>query len=211
MEQNMPSQEPIRLNIGCGGRPLLNYINVDMDDLETMRQRYPNQTFSDEIKLANYDVFNLPFADGTVDEIKADGFLEHLSFEEEPKFLKEVRRVLKPGGHFVFSVPDFEEVCKIWLAAKDDWKDFYRTDGEAIATRHWFGNNSYALDNRWGYLTAIIYGSQHGEGQYHKNCYSAGKIRAMCAKLGFDVAALNHTRWKGERDPMLDADIVKRG
>ena len=205
----MKNTPPIRLNIGCGGRPLPDYINVDMDDLDALRKRYPSQTFSDDIRLVNYDIFNLPYADGTVDEVRADGLLEHLSFIEEPKFLNQIRRVLKVGGRFTFSVPDFEEVCKIWLAAKDDWQDFYRSDAEAIEKQHWFGTYSYAMDNRWGYITATIYGSQNGEGQYHKNCYSAGKIKAMCKHLGFEVVKLESFLWKTDRDPMLNVEAVK--
>lgn len=203
------SKTLIRLNIGCGGRPLQDYINVDMDDLETMRHRYPNTHFSDDLKIANYDIFNLPFDDGMVDEVRAEGLLEHLSFIEEPRFLREVRRVLKTGGSFVFSVPDFEEVCRLWLAAEDDWKEFFRDDPDAIARQHWFGTYSYGLTNRWGYITATIYGSQNGEGQYHKNCYSSGKIRAMCNHLGFRVAKLENFRWKGDRDPMLGVEAIK--
>jgi predicted SAM-dependent methyltransferase len=206
----MSDKSPIRLNIGCGGRPLLDYINVDMDSLDDLRLRYPAQTFSDDIILRNHDIFNLPYADGTVDEVRADGLLEHLSFIDEPRFFYEVKRVLKSGGKFVFSVPDFEQVCKNWLAAKDDWKDFYRMDDEAIAQQHWFGTYTYKTDNRWGYIVATIYGSQHGEGQYHRNCYSVGKIRAIMERVGFDVASLDKSLWKGDRDPMLDTVAVKR-
>lgn len=206
----MTTQQALRLNIGCGGRPLLDYLNVDMDDLESLRKRYPEQVFPDGIRLVNHDIFALPYADGTVDEVRADGLLEHLAFVDEPRFLFEVKRILKPGGTFRFSVPDFEQVCKDWLAAKDDWKDFYRMDPEAIATRHWFGTNSYGYENRWGYITATIYGSQHGEGQFHKNCYSEGKIRKMCDRLGFDVTKLERFKWKGDRDPMFDVVATKR-
>lgn len=203
------SEQVIRLNIGCGGRPLSEYINVDMDSLEALRARYPGQNFSDDLVIRNYDIFNLPYADGSVDEIKAEGLLEHLSFADEPRFLWEVHRALKVGGKFVFSVPDFEAVCRMWLAAEDDWKDFYRNDPEAIAQQHWFGTYSYALDQRWGYITATIYGSQNGEGQYHKNCYSAGKIRNICARLGFSIETLEPFLWKGDRDPMLGVVAVK--
>jgi SAM-dependent methyltransferase len=203
--------QKIRLNIGCGGRPLAGYVNVDMDDLETLRRRYPAVHFSDDTVLVNYDIFNLPYEDGSVDEIRADAFLEHLSFVEEPKFFFEVKRVLRKSGRFHFSVPDFEEVCRIWLAAKDDWRDFFRTDAEAIAQQHWFGTHTYAMDNRWGYITATIFGPQFGEGQFHKNCYSEGKIRAICARLGFEVEKMDRFLWKGDRDPMLHAEVVKLG
>ncbi len=74
----------------------------------------------------------MPYDDNSVDEVLADSFIEHLSFNEEKKFFLEVSRVIKPGGKFSFSVPNFEKVVRMWLDAKDDIKDFYRDDEQAI-------------------------------------------------------------------------------
>jgi predicted SAM-dependent methyltransferase len=193
----------IKLNLGCGGRPLGGYINVDMDSADELRRRYPSHKFSPDLKVYNYDILNLPYEGGTVDEVRADAFIEHLSFTDEPKFFGEVYRVLKSDGMFNFVVPDFEEIVKDWLKAKDDWKEFYRTDDEAIAQNHWFGTYTYAKDNRWGYATAAIFGTQNGEGQSHKNCYTEGKVRAMLKYLGFVDVDIKRERWKGDRDIML--------
>lgn len=195
----------MKINIGCGGRPLSGYINIDQDSIEDLKQRYPGRNFPNDIILENYDIFSLPFEDNSVDEIIADALLEHLSFKEEPKFLFEMYRVLKPNGKFILSVPDFESACKAWLSAKDDWKDFYDDSGDAISSNHWFGTYSYGYENRWGYIMATFYGSQNGEGQYHKNGYSDAKIRAMLKKVGFHVREVQKFRWKGDRDHMLRA------
>ena len=194
---------PVRLNLGCGGRPLEGYINVDEDSLDQLKARYPANPFPADCQVLNLDVFNLPYANGTVEEVRADSFIEHLGFADEPRLLREIHRVLRPGGTFCFSVPDFEEVCRLWLAAQDDWRAFYRTDPAAIATQHWFGQGSYSMESRWGYLTAIIYGSQNGEGQYHRNCYSEAKLRQMLPAAGFVVDEISRFRWKQDRDPML--------
>lgn len=198
----------IRLNLGCGGRPLHEYINVDMDSAEDLAKRYPGQDFSG-FEIKPYDIFALPFADGTVSEIRADSLIEHLPFKDEPRFFREVKRALKPGGVFVFSTPDFEETVREWLKAKDEWKDFYRDDPEAIRTQHWFGNFSYSRENRWGYLMAMIFGSQNGAGQFHTNAYTEGKIRAMMKHLGFEIVSLERDRWKGDRDLMLNVRARK--
>ncbi len=201
--------DEIKLNIGCGGRPLEGYINIDMDTADQLRKGYPHHTFSPDFQSYQYDIFNLPYKDGTVDEVRTDALVEHLSFSEEPKFFNEVKRVLKPGGLFHFETPDFEETVKDWLKAKDDWKEFYRNDNEAIAKKHWFGTYTYARDNRWGYLAAMIFGTQNGEGQLHKNCYTEGKVRAMLAYLGFGDVEIARERWQGERDMMLKVDCRK--
>ena len=161
---NTNEEKEIRLNLGCGGRPLPGYINIDKDSLDDMKVRYPIDSFPEGVDVYQYDIFNLPFSDGSVSEIRTDSLIEHLSFKDEPRFFLEVKRVLKSGGVFDFSTPDFEEVVKIWIDAKDEWKDFYRDDDEAIKNEHWFGQYSYSLDNRWGYLAAIIYGPQNSEG-----------------------------------------------
>ncbi|MCP4351358.1 MAG: class I SAM-dependent methyltransferase [Desulfobacterales bacterium] len=205
----MKDHTDIKLNIGCGGRPLPDYINVDSDDLETLKHRYPNQDFPDNIKIYQYDIFHLPFQDESVDEVRADSLVEHLSFTEESLFFYEVRRVLRPGGIFQFSTTNFEEIVKLWIAAEDDWKEFYRNDDEAIAQQHWFGQYSYSVKNRWGYLSAMIFGSQNGEGQFHKNCYTVPKIRAILKYLGFQEPEISHYRWKGERDPMIHVRTIK--
>jgi predicted SAM-dependent methyltransferase len=136
--------------------------------------------------------------------------LEHLSFLEERKFFYEMLRVLRPGGKLVFSVPDFEDTVRKWLAAEEDWRDFYRNDPEAIAKQHWFGQYSYATKSRWGYLTASIFGPQNSEGQFHKNCYTEKKIRAMLDHLGFEIEELSFYAWKGDRDRMIQVSAVKR-
>jgi predicted SAM-dependent methyltransferase len=200
----------IKLNIGCGGRPLEGYINIDQDSLDDLKQRYPENEFSNDLVIKDYNIFSLPYSNSEVDEVRADGLLEHLSFKEEPLFLYEVIRILKPGGKFTFSVPDFEATCKAWLTANDDWQDFYDDSVDAIEKQHWFGTYSYGNENRWGYLMATFFGSQNGEGQYHKNGYSTGKIKKMLKKIGFEVESVESFRWKGDRDYMLNAIAIKK-
>ena len=206
----MKTDESVRLNLGCGGRPLQGYINVDMDSLSQIRARYPNQEFADDLVVVQYDIFHLPFQNDSVDEVRADGLIEHLPFIDEPKFFYEVTRVLRPGGLLYLSTVDFEMAAKQWLEAKDDWKDFYRDDPEAILNQHWFGTYTYDSDNRWGYLVATLYGSQNGAGQFHTNCYSEAKLRAICNKLKLDVVLIERFQWKGDRDHMLGLTATKR-
>ena len=200
----------IRLNLGCGSRPLPGYVNIDQDDLATMRARYPTRTFDDSLVIKNFDIFSLPYADNTVDEVRTESMLEHLSFEEEGKIFREIKRVLKPGGIVNISVPNFEKLFRAWVDAQDEWKDFYRTDREAIETGHWFGHYSMKPDQRWGYLMASIFGNQNGSGQFHKNAYSIGKLQAIFEHMNFRVIEVSEFLWQGERDPMIRIIGAKR-
>lgn len=201
--------EKLKLNLGCASVLLDGYVNIDQDTIDVMRLRYPYIDFPEGAVIETFDVFDLPYDNEIVDEIIADGFIEHLSFIEERKIFEEVKRVLKPGGVFSFAVPNFEKVVKLWLEANDDWQDFFRLDEEAINQKHWFGTYTYEPKNRWGYLTAQLYGSQNGEGQFHQNCYTIPKIKAIFKRLGFSSVVISEFNWKGDRDPMLRATAIK--
>jgi ubiquinone/menaquinone biosynthesis C-methylase UbiE len=199
----MNGESEIRLNLGCASRPLAGYVNIDVDTLEQIRERYPGAHIPDGLPIYQYDIFNLPFGNDSVIEVRSESMLEHLSFAEERKFFLEMQRVIKPGGVLNFSVPDFEITVKQWLEARDDWRDFYRSDPEAIASCHWFGTYSYGVENRWGYLIASIFGPQNSPGQFHKNAFTVPKILAILSRLGFRELEISTFLWKGDRNPMI--------
>lgn len=203
-------KKKIKLNIGCGGRPLKGYINIDQDNLSKLKKRYPLKKFDDSLIIKNYNIFKLPFKDNSVDEIKADGLIEHLSFAEEPKFFYEIKRVLKKNGIMKIITIDFERTVKKWLNTSDNWLEFHRNDVEAIKSEFWFGNYSYTKNNRWGYLTASIFGSQLGKGQFHQNCYTKKKFIKIFKFLNFEVVKIEKSFWKKDRDYTLDVIAKKK-
>ncbi|MGE4232829.1 MAG: methyltransferase domain-containing protein [Bacteriovoracia bacterium] len=97
------------LNIGCfdGGleRHFLKNvsscvgIDVNKDALEFAQKNKPNNA---EFLYAKSE--NLPFEDNSFNKIFMLDVLEHVN--DEKKSLKEVFRVLKPGGLFILSVPN---------------------------------------------------------------------------------------------------------
>lgn len=48
----------------------------------------------------------LPYADASFDRVLCLDVLEHLSFEDQPRALAEIHRVLRPGGEALVSVPN---------------------------------------------------------------------------------------------------------
>lgn len=65
-------------------------------------------------------------ANGSCGEIYASHVLEHLSYDVHlPAALKEMHRVLKPGGRLRVSVPDLALLCRLFTSPSLKFKDRY--------------------------------------------------------------------------------------
>ncbi len=169
----------IRLHIGCGECVLPGWVNAD----RVARAR----GVATDIELTA-----LPYRSASVEEILAEHVLEHLSFAEEARAWPEMARVLRPGGRLTLEVPDFEWVCAAFLAANDEWRDFY-----AVGHPDHYAGCGRALDQRWGILQTMFFGNQNGAGQFHRSAYTAAKLRALAGRAGFAEITIEHRFAKG--------------
>lgn len=83
----------MKLNLGCGGRKLPGYINVDSEAYEA-----PDV-------LVDLGRAKWPWPDDSVDEMHASHVLEHLPGETFFHFLREAYRVGKPGAKLHVALP----------------------------------------------------------------------------------------------------------
>lgn len=91
---------PARLEIGPGLRPRLPISGTRFVDISP--QVIERLTARGGIALPA-EIGDLPFGDGTFELVCAFDVIEHT--EDDRQVFGEVSRVLKEGGHFVFSVP----------------------------------------------------------------------------------------------------------
>jgi predicted SAM-dependent methyltransferase len=55
------------------------------------------------------------FASESCDEIYCSHVIEHLNQQQILQTLKEIRRMLRPGGRLMISVPDLDVLCKLFV------------------------------------------------------------------------------------------------
>ncbi|HBX15884.1 MAG: hypothetical protein UV20_C0009G0040 [Candidatus Magasanikbacteria bacterium GW2011_GWA2_42_32] len=93
----------MKLNIGSHNKRIDGYLNVDALDL-------PN------VDIRHYlNLFPYPFEDNLTDEILMMECLEHLSFKITENVLKELYRILTPGGILKLQVPDIGAMCEMYV------------------------------------------------------------------------------------------------
>lgn len=116
-----------RLNIGCGHKPLPDYINVDIRSLPGV----------DIVAGAE----ELPFEPGVLAEIYSAHLLEHFTPPQLRTLLSYWRDALSPGGILRIVVPDaeamilawineqmnFGDLCEVTFGAQDYDSDFHYT------------------------------------------------------------------------------------
>ncbi|MFC1490476.1 methyltransferase domain-containing protein [Candidatus Latescibacterota bacterium] len=111
------------INIGCGQTPTDGWNNYD-NSLSLLAARMPvlvsvfrhlgllsNQQLDFILFARNNSILyanafkHIPEAGNSVDVVYSSHMLEHLNSEQAKQFLKEARRILKPGGGNPFSCP----------------------------------------------------------------------------------------------------------
>jgi predicted SAM-dependent methyltransferase len=177
----------VKLNLSYHPVVLKGYTNVGMGSLDDLREKYPNRTFDDQLSIKQWDVFNLPMESESVGFIRAVKIFEYLTKEQEKLLFYEIRRVLKTGGHFEISVPDFDEVNDIWSDSASDWQKFVKSEEDLMKTEEWYGVSEYPYKKKWGYLLACVIGNINRGDHYHKNLYTTEKLLSIFKKLDFDV------------------------
>lgn len=113
--------EKLMLNLGCGERTHPAWINIDLSRKLAIKGLWLIRLFlRDPVpkNFVNHDLrHGIPYADGVADVAYASHVLEHLKQKDALSFLKEIYRVLKPGGLIRIVVPDLEGAVVQYLDA----------------------------------------------------------------------------------------------
>jgi predicted SAM-dependent methyltransferase len=121
-----------KLHVGCGKVKLPGWLNIDVE---------PSADLVIDVR------GGLPFDDNSIDFIYNEHFIEHLTYEEGEKVLKEFWRCLKKGGVLRIATPDLDFLIQIYGRdfKTDDWfpagYEFVKTKGMAMnMVFRWWGH-----------------------------------------------------------------------
>lgn len=92
----------MKLELGAGLRPTRGYTHNDA-------QPFPH------IEIVE-DPWMIDLPDDSLDEVLALAFIEHLTYDQALDTFRNVHRMLRPGGVFLFDVPDYPVWCRYYLA-----------------------------------------------------------------------------------------------
>lgn len=91
----------MKLNLGAGDDRREGYIGIDL-----------RKALATDI-LA--DVRHLPFADGVMESVLCYDIIEHLHRYDIEPFLREVWRVMAPGGELFIKTPNLHELMLVYM------------------------------------------------------------------------------------------------
>lgn len=158
-------QTPMKLNLGCGNDIKEGYINID---------KY-NNTGNVDMKC---DIGDLPFEDGSVDEIYTSHVFEHIPINEMYGVVEEWKRVLKLNGDLILRLPNLEHEVKMWLDTPDE--------------------------DKWLKVSGI-FGAQSHPGNTHFCGFNPGSLSAFIKTFDFEVITVGEKNLSTGKEIRLHA------
>lgn len=132
------------LDIGCGQRPYEDLLSHRVTRYIGMERSAGTGSRPDVLG----DAVDLPFAGGSFGAVLATEVMEHLP--DPDRFLREVGRVVRPGGVVLLSVPFMEPL-------HEEPRDFYRFTPYSLRMlieRHGF--EPHSISNRGGWWSVVL-------------------------------------------------------
>ena len=165
-------------NLGCGPRYIPDYCNADFFSFARVRKLLGRQAIRTDWEL---DLRHpIKCEDGVFHGVLMEHVLEHLSMRHAQNILKELRRIIKPGGRLRISVPNLSKYI-----------DFYNGSLPHPKFYNWAHNPAEAI---WS--MAYNFG--------HHSLYDFQLIRCLLENAGFENVI--ECSLMNSHDPMLRID-----
>ena len=162
--------DEIKLNLGCGGRPLKGWINIDFFDYEKNDSSRSGSVY--DIKM---DISSLDVEDGTVDEILLVHVVEHFTRWSTRAMMGHYLAKLRNGGRLVVEMPDLDRCIRLYLA----------------------GNAAPHMNTPLGPINmgrSQFYGNQWDQLEYetHRYVWTLDEFTSELQSIGFKIVSASH-------------------
>ena len=147
------------LDVGCGDAVRPGWVGIDKHVVRD--------------GIINVDMYELPYANATVDIIHSSHSLEHLPIRKAHQALRDWYRALKPGGMLFLTMPDLDVIMRILL-----------TD-ITPAQRRWYMYTLFGWQTHMGSPDTID--APDDPGQYHCSGHTMQTLTQELLDIGYTI------------------------
>jgi len=198
------------LNLGCGTKTsnMPGVVNIDwgtylrLKKMRVLRPFVPLFLRGERLEkfksLANnimvHDLSTgIPFKSDSIDVVYHSHILEHLDKDVAENFLREVKRVLKPGGIHRIVVPDLEKACKSYIShiatcesneSESENHDSYIAEllEQSVRRESWGTSQQSSLRK---FFENLILGDARRRGETHQWMYDRINLSTKLINIGY--------------------------
>lgn len=170
----------LKLDIGSGDHKNEGFTTVDKFD---------------EAADVRADACDLPFPDGSVEEITCYQVIEHIPYKDEQKLFTELHRVLKVGGKLITECPDLEYIAQEIAMSGD-------------IAEHWIWNIYGQVYRPWD--KGRYEDWEDNANSRHQNGFTFKKLQFIADKLGFDIRKRSEDEKYSRYPENLSVEWIKR-
>jgi predicted SAM-dependent methyltransferase len=203
----------LKLHIGCGPDVLGGWLNIDKSPSALLARSPALRTFLSKAKLLTSEQARgfpvgvihadasrrIPAGNATASLIYSSHMIEHLSRWQGLAFVRECRRVLRPGGLLRLATPDLEQLIRDYDAYTSPFLGSYPTRADAFCGEY----GAYA-DADAGTTRRLLKKLLGGDS--HQWLYDAESLSSLLSEGGFSDVQERHFR----EGLMPDLDVLER-
>lgn len=162
-ERALLQMNDVKLHFGCGPRILPGWVNID-------GWPFPGIDFATDLRQP------LPFGDAKCRLIFTEHVFEHIDAEFRLPVLRELLRVLQPGGTLRIVVPDCEQFANAYIRHDIAWfqTGLGWTTGGAEGLNKVFTLHTHRVIDDWESLSAVL--QKAGFSHVERSSFNASAI-----------------------------------
>jgi SAM-dependent methyltransferase len=180
----LKDKRDLKVHLGAGPDIRSGWVNIDLQ----LRAAPSVINRENGTVFINYDLRrSLPLENDSCQLVYSSHFFEHLDYQHGVALMRECHRVLKPGGVFRISLPNFRGLFQAYLAGDDDYVGLIDICAELPQLEP---GTELLVDH----VNFGVY--QNGE---HKWIYDEDKVVLLLKRLGYRSAS--QTSFQAGIDP----------